>query len=427
MDRQIVYVGAVPLDTDQLLQSRNTMVALGYLAKMTIGDDNTYVDGFGCTPGVGLGVVIAPGSMSLPTVIDVGSYGSLPPDGDPLVKLGINTASIALSLPGAGESIVSAAVVEAQVGSTAISYYNPANPSQTLVGAQGNGRAQATVVQQRINLVATSPAAIPSGYVALWQLNVPSTATQVTAAMITAAPGAPFVSVKLPKAAPILSPSFIGNPVAPTPAAGDASASLATTAFVSLATNRNRAAWGTGGSYSWTCPAGVTNVLIRAWAAGGNGGAANSGTPGGGGGGGGYEEVLIGVVPDTTYPIQIGSAADGSGSTSFGSIAVIGGGGNGQPGTGTQSGAGGLAGVPIINNLSSITDIGVSAGQVGFQLGGVNVGGAGGNSFGVQGGPACFGGSVGTAGSWPGGGGSGGATSSGGKGADGLMILEWLG
>ena len=427
MDRQIVYVGAVPLDTDQLLQSRNTMVALGYLAKMTIGDDNTYVDGLGCTPGPGLSVTIAPGSMSLPTIIDTSPYGSLPPDGDPLVKLGVSTASITLSLPGAGMSIVSAAVVEAQAGSAAISYYNPANPSQTLIGTQGNGQAQATVVQQRVSLIATSPASIPFGYVALWQINVPSTAAQITAAMITAVPDAPFVSVKLPKAAPILSPSFVGNPLAPTPATGDASASLATTAFVAIATNRNRAAWGTGGSYSWTCPAGVTNVLIRAWAAGGNGGAANSGTPGGGGGGGGYEEVLISVVPGTTYPIQIGSAANSSSSTSFSSIAVIGGGRNGQPGTGTQSGTGGLAGVPIVNNLSSITDIGVSAGQTGFQLGSVNVGGAGGGSFGVQGGSACFGGSVGAAGSWPGGGGSGGATSSGGKGADGLMILEWLG
>ena len=50
MDRQIVYVGAVPLDTDQLQQSRNTMIALGYLAKMTIGDGTAYVDGLACTP-----------------------------------------------------------------------------------------------------------------------------------------------------------------------------------------------------------------------------------------------------------------------------------------------------------------------------------------------------------------------------------------
>ena len=86
-----------------------------------------------------------------------------------------------------------------------------------------------------------------------------------------------------------------------------------------------------------------------------------------------------------------------------------------------------MAGTPIINNLNAITDIGVGPGQAGFQIGGVNVGGAGGPSYGVQGGQACFGGSVGASGLWPGGGGGGGASGNGGGGADGLMILEWLG
>ena len=427
MDRQVIYVGAVPLDTDQLLQSRNTMVALGYLAKMTIGDDNTYADGFACTPGTGLSVVIAPGSMSLPAVIDSGPFGSLPPDGDLLVKVGINTQSTALPLPGVGESIISAVVVEVQAGSSAISYYNAANPSQTLIGMQGNGQAQATVVQQRVSLVATSASAMPSGYIPLWQVNVPASATQVTSNMITALPSAPFVTVKLPKAAPIASPNFLGNPTAPTPAVGDTSTSLATTSFVAAATTRNRAAWGTGGNYAWTCPSGVTTVLIRAWAAGGNGGAAASGWPGGGGGGGGYEEVLLGVTPGTTYPIQIGNAANGASSTDFGSIVVISGGVDGQPGSGTQPGLGGPSGSPTISNLSSVADIGVGNGQTGFQIGGVNVGGAGGASFGVQGGSACFGGTVGVSGLWPGGGGGGGGKGNGGNGADGLMILEWVG
>ena len=354
-------------------------------------------------------------------------YGSLPPDGDPLVKLGINTSPTTLSVPAGGESVISAIVVEAQSGSSAISYYNAANPSQTLVGEQGDGQAQATVVQQRVVLAATLPSAVPSGYIALWQVNVPGAATQITASMITAAPGAPFLPVKLPKAAPILSPNFVGNPTAPTPAVGDASASLATTSFVAAAVIRNRAAWGTGGSYSWTCPAGVGTILIRAWAAGGNGGAAASGTSGGGGGGGGYEEVLIGVMPGTTYAIQIGSASNGASATSFSSVVVIGGGGNGQAGSGAQPGPGGTPGSPIINNLSSIVNIGVGAGQAGFQIGGANVGGAGGPSFGVQGSQPCFGGTVGAAGLWPGGGGGGGALGAGGNGADGLMIIEWAG
>ena len=179
MDRQIVYVGAVPLDTDQLLQSRNTMVALGYLAKMTIGDGGVYADGLGCTPGSGLTVTIGPGSMTLPTVVDAGYYGALPPDGDPVVKTGINTAPIVVSLPGTGTTVISGSVVEVQAGSSALAYYNAANPGQTLFGVQGNGQAQASILQQRVVFAATTPSAVPAGYTALWQIVVPASATVV--------------------------------------------------------------------------------------------------------------------------------------------------------------------------------------------------------------------------------------------------------
>lgn len=427
LDRQIVYVGAVPLDTDQLLQSRNTMVALGYFAKLTIGDDTAYADGLGCTPGSGLSIVIGPGSMTLPTVIDAGSYGALPPDGDALVKLGINTTATIVALPGVGQTIISAIVVETQAGSAAVSYYNATNPAQTLVGSGGNGQAQATVVQQRIAFASTSAAAVPAGYTPLWQISVPATASSVDSTMIALASGAPFITVKLPQAAPLLSPGLVGNPTAPTAAIGNASSTLATTAFVASATTRNRTAWGTGGTYAWTCPVGVSTVLLRIWAAGGTGGSAGSSYPGGGGGGGGYEEVLVSVVGGTSYAIQVGAASNGTTSSSFGSQVVISGGANGLPGQSGQGGTGGAAGVPATNNFSSVASVGVGPGQTGFQISSFNVGGAGGPSFGVQGAAACFGGANGSIGLWPGGGGAGGASGTGGKGADGLIIVEWNG
>ncbi|WP_419729518.1 hypothetical protein [Lichenicola sp.] len=427
MDRQIVYVGAVPLDTDQLLQARNAMVALGYLAKMTIGDGTAYADGLACTPGGGLTVAIAPGSMTLPTTIDVASYGALPPDGDLLLKVGINTASTALTLPGTGTTVISGCVVESQAGSAAVAYYNSANPTQTLIGAQGNGQAQATVIQARVSFAATAPGSVPSGFMPLWQIVVPPLAVAVTAAMITAAAGAPFIAVKLPQAAPIISPAFLGNPTAPTVAVGDASASLATTSFVSAAVQRNRAAWGSGGTYSWSCPAGVSSILVRAWAAGGTGGASASGYPGGGGGGGGYIEVLIPVTAGMTYALQIGSGTSGSTTTSFDQRVIMSGGGSGQSGGNGQSGTGGVPGAPVSNNLNSVASIGVSGGQSGYQLGGISVGGAGGASYGVQGATASIGGIAGIAGTWPGGGGSGGATGTAGRGADGFMSIEWNG
>ena len=427
MDRQIVYVGAVPLDTDQLLQARNTMVALGYLTKMTIGDGNAYADGLACTPGGGLTVMIAPGSMTLPATIDTGFYGALPPDGDLLLKVGINTAATSVTLPGTGTTVISGCVVESQAGSAAVAYYNSANPTQTLIGAQGNGQPQATVLQARVSFAATGPGSVPSGFSPLWQIVVPGSAAAVTAGMITAAAGAPFVAVKLPQAAPILSPAFLGNPTGPTVAVGDASGSLATTAFVSMAVQRNRAAWGSGGTYSWICPAGVSIILVRAWAAGGSGGNAASGYPGGGGGGGGYIEVLIGVTGGSTYALQIGSGTSGSTTTSFDQRVVMSGGGNGQPGGGGQSGSGGVPGAPISSNINSVASIGVSGGQPGYQLGGISIGGAGGASYGVQGATASIGGASGVAGTWPGGGGSGGATGNAGRGADGFISIEWNG
>lgn len=427
MDRQIIYVGAVPLDTDQLLQSRNTMVALGFLAKMTIGDGAAYADGFGCTPAGGLAVSIGPGSLSFPTVIDAGAYGALPPDGDPLLKIGVNTAPVIVSLPGTGDFVISASVVETQAGSAAIVYVDAADPTRTLIGVQGNGQAQGTVVQQRVAMIATSPASIPAGSSPLWHVSIPASATTVTAGMIALAAGAPFVPVKLPQAAPIVSPAFLANPTAPTAPPGDASVTLATTAFVGAATRRNRTAWGTPGAYSWTCPAGVSIVLVRAWAAGGTGGDAGAGSPGGGGGGGNYIEVLIDVAAGSTYGIQIAGGASGATSTSFSDRMIIGGGGNGQTGRSGQAGTGGTAGVPISNNINSVASIGVGAGQNGYQIGNVVVGGAGGASFGVQGAVSNPGGGAGNAGNWPGGGGSGGTTGSGGVGADGFMIIEWNG
>lgn len=144
------------------------MIAIGSLAKMAIGDTATYVDGLACTPSIGLTINIGPGSMTMPTVIDTNPYGSLPPDDDPLVKIGINTASTTLPVLAGTQTIVSAAVVEILTGSTAISYYNPANPTQTLLGLQNNGQVQSTTVQQRVSLVASATTAIPSGYSPLW-------------------------------------------------------------------------------------------------------------------------------------------------------------------------------------------------------------------------------------------------------------------
>ena len=430
MDRQIVYVGAVPLDTDQLLQSRNTMVGLGYLTKMVVGDNASYADGLSCSPGQGLSVIVGPGSLTSPGVVDAAFIGLLPPDGDPLVKMGINTASVVLSIGGAGSWLVSAIVAEAQAGNAVVAYYNAAMPVQTLFGPNGDGTAQASVLQQRVALSVGSNSAASGSAVPLWVVDLPAGATSITPGMISMAPGAPFLAVKLPEAAPLASPAFTGTPNAPTPATGDVSSLLATTAFVSAALRRARAVWGSVGSYAWTCPGGVSQVLLRGWGPGGAGGIGSGGYPGGGGGGGGYLEVLLDVEPGQTYAVVVGSGGTNAASTTttgFGGILSVFGGGNGGNGGGGQSGLGGTAGSDAVLQLEALSNPGASTGQNGYVLSSVSIGGAGGTTFGTSSGHPTMGGTVGAAGIWPGGGGSGGSNGNGGTGASGLVILEWCG
>ena len=49
MDRNLVYPGSIPLDTDVLNLNRSTMVAIGYLAQATLGT-TTVVDGLSLHP-----------------------------------------------------------------------------------------------------------------------------------------------------------------------------------------------------------------------------------------------------------------------------------------------------------------------------------------------------------------------------------------
>jgi hypothetical protein len=430
LDRQIVYAGAVPLDTDQLLQSRNTMVGLGYLAKMVIGDGASHADGLPCTHGPGLSIIVGPGSLTSPTVVDAGFIGLLPPDGDLLVKIGVNTASVVLPISGSGTWLVSAAVSETQAGNAVVVYYNAAMPAQTLFGPNGDGAAQASVLQQRVALGVSNGTATPAGAVPLWLVNVPAGADAITSDMISMAPGAPFLAVKLPEAAPLASPALTGTPNAPTPAAGDVSSLLATTAFVSAATTRFRSVWESIGTYSWNCPEGVSQVFFRGWGPGGAGGIGSGGYPGGGGGGGGYLEVLLDIQPGATYAVVIGVGGTNSVSvspTGFGGILSVFGGGNGGNGGGGQSGNGGTSGSNAVLQLAVLSNPGSGTGQSGYVLSGVAVGGAGGATFGIGSGHPTIASGAGAVGIWPGGGGSGAASGAGGNGAGGLVILEWCG
>lgn len=89
------------------------------------------------------------------------------------------------------------------------------------------------------------------------------------------------------------------------------------------------------GSHSWTVPAGVTSIIVKAW---GGGGSHGFGSQGGIGGGGGYTGGNLAVTPGETLTVVVGG---GSFLTPAGGGSAISPGGNGGYTTGSSWGGGG--------------------------------------------------------------------------------------
>lgn len=417
MDRNIVYPGSIPLDTDLLSINRNAMVALGYLAQAALGS-GTVVDGLACTPTTpaSMTVNVAPGSITLLGPLDSSNYGSLPVDvTDPLLKMGINITStqFALTAPSvSGQSVnylIEAAFDESDTGPVVLPYYNAANPTQPYSGPNNSGTAQNTQRVQRVQLQLkpgapanagsqqTPPA--DSGWTGLYVVTVSYGQTEVSSSDIVPISTAPFLPFKLPQLAPGVSRIAV------------------------LSGNEN-----------WLVPSYVNLVRVRLWGGGGAGGAGGGGS-GGGGAGAGYSEGYYTVTPGQAVAIAIGTGgvqggANGGagGTTSFGTVASATGGGAG--GTGSASTAGIASSSPGTGAGLGLLLAG-GAGQNGLVFGtGSYLGGMGGNAFssGAAFGPAGDSSTNigGLTGCFPGGGGSGGIGSAGGgAGAPGLAILEW--
>jgi len=414
MDRQIVYPASIPLDTDILGIQRNVMVALGYLAQVTLGI-TTVVDGLACTPTspTSMSVSIGPGSITQFGVIDSTAFGSLPALNDPLVRLGVNVASTEFNvlLPTVpGQSInylVEASFLETDATPVVLPYYNAQNPAQPYSGPNGSGVLQNTQRLQSVQLqvkagapASTGMQATPSvdlGWVGLYIITVPYGQASVSASNISVYPTAPFVTWKLPQ----LSPG-----------------------------THNIAAFGPTTQGGWQVPAGVSSVKARVWGGGGAGGTGSS-EPGGGGAGGGYSEGFYGVTPGEVIAVTVGSGSAGSGSvggsSSFGALASALGGQAGVDGFPSGSGAGGAGGAASGSGFTVSGSPGGSA----FVSSPNVMSGAGGGAFGCAGavsavGVAANANVTGINGISPGAGGSGGIGSGlGGTGGPGLVIVEW--
>lgn len=415
MDRNLVYPGSIPLDSDLLSLNRNTMVAVGYLAQAVLGT-SPVVDGLACVPTIpaSLGIIVQPGSITQLSVVDTLSFGSLPADpADPLLKMGINLqpTSFALAAPStSGQSVnylIQVTLQEADTNAIVLPYYNAANPSQPYSGPGNSGVAQNTQRIQRVQLQlkAGAPAVtgtqstppIDNGWIGLYVVTVAYGQGSVTASGIAALPSAPFLLWKLPA----LRPGFASGVQSFT----------------------------TSGYY--TIPAGVSQIEVEVWGGGSGSYASTSAMAAGGGAGGGYvRKRITGLITGQILPVTIGSG--GAGGTTAGAL----------PGTGGTSSFGVYASATGagLNYLNSFYAPANGATPAGAGVGGdCNLTGSVGQDAvagkGGLGGGAPMGGFVGSGtyglpGNFPGGGASGpgspgGVAYNGAAGASGFVIVRW--
>ncbi|MDE2302429.1 MAG: hypothetical protein KGK11_07690 [Sphingomonadales bacterium] len=250
MDRQIVWPGAIPLETDLLNTNRYAMVGLGQLAMDVLGR-GTLVSGLACTPTAvaSMSVNIGAGAIYSLENIDNTAYSSLAADtADQVVKQGILAASAGLQLTmtapvTAGTSVIyliEAAYSEIDSAAVTLPFYNSANPAVPFSGPGNNGqpsftrRAGTVNVQAKAGIAAATPVApaADTGFVPLYYVTIAYGQSAISTANIAPAPGAPFLPAALAGLMPIAGGTFTGNVFGPTPASSDASTRLATTAMV---------------------------------------------------------------------------------------------------------------------------------------------------------------------------------------------------
>lgn len=417
MDRNMVYPGSIPLDTDILTPNRNAMVAIAALTAAALGQESV-VDGLGCVPSVpaSLSVTVGPGSITLLTALDATAYGALPADeADQVVKTGINLQPTIFTLAApvsSGQSVsylIEAAFVESDTAPVVLPYVNAANTSQPFSGPNNAGTAQNTMRTQRVQLQVKPGAAaqagtqsvpaVDAGWVGLYVITVNYGQTAITAADIGIAPGAPFVAYKLPALRPGFSTMQVFS-----------------------------------ASGVFTVPNNVSTVRVAVTAGGGAGGFHSSMPSGGGGAGGHAVGIIGGLAPGQQVAVTVGAggavpSGPGTGSvggnSSFGGYISASGGAGGGGGTAAifanAGGAGGNGAGGQVNVAGSQGGDGIAVACRGGDGGGPGNGrGASGPQIGVN--AAGYGGGGG------GGGCSTGTTPSGfagGAGAPGLVIVEF--
>jgi hypothetical protein len=212
MDRQIIYPGQVPMETDLLLTNKNTMTAIAKLCAAIFGVASC-VSGFATSQTVvpSLAVLVGPGDIYSLQNIDGTAYSSLPADtSHSIVKQGISLDPVTLPITPpatAGFSInylIQVGYQDSDTGSAVLPYYNASNPSIAYSGPANSGAAQPTKragivsIQAKAGTAATTGTqttpAPDAGYTGLYVVTVANGASTVVNANISALATAPFIN-----------------------------------------------------------------------------------------------------------------------------------------------------------------------------------------------------------------------------------------
>jgi hypothetical protein len=411
MDRQIVYAGSIPLDTDLLNIQRNIQLAIGALAQQVLGTDPV-VSGIGCFPGTdAYSVTVTPGSMTVFMEDDFQPFGALAPDPTQVMRTGslLSNTELVLSGPGDGAYelcwLIQAQLVELDTGLAVLPYWNASNPSVSYSGPGNSGLAQATTRQLRVVLGSKSSGPQPlgagvapgpdAGWVGLFVVTTYLGRASIQFGDIAAYAAAPRVRYPLPSLPP------------------------AATQQVVFTT-----------SGSWTAPPLVRWAKVRVAGAGGGGGGGDTSYSGGGGGAGGYAEAILSVVPGQSYAVVVGLGGAGGhpgasggtgGTTSFGANLVVasGGTGGGASNPDSHGGTPGAGSGGTFLQAGGWGGDGAAVALIPGGTGGASLFGGGGRGA-YEGGIPEYGLAAGS-----GGGGAYGPLSSGGAGSAGVVIVEY--
>lgn len=209
MDRQIVYPGALPQDTDLLNTNLFALIGQSYLNQAVLGS-STVVAGLACTPTAPASLVVNVGVGSIYQIdeVDAAGYGTLGVNTNNVMKQGVLQVAQSLSLTPPGTTgfsqvyLVQAELADVDDTPTVLGYYNSSNPLQPFSGPANSGSSQMTVRRGKCTIALkagvaattgtqTTPAP-DAGFVGLYAITVANGATQIVSNNIAQLPSAPF-------------------------------------------------------------------------------------------------------------------------------------------------------------------------------------------------------------------------------------------